>query len=113
MIAFEQNLPVLSAAENVSDKLEKQRKILLLENNITSDPVECNSDFIDGMKMWPKIYIGQVFSYTVSSKAFAAEYMDQYKAKNVYYYHFKTDIVDKFLVNNRVKNNTGEVLVKT
>lgn len=51
MIDFEENLQVLSAAENVSDKLEERHKILLSKNNIFSDPVECNSDFTDDKKM--------------------------------------------------------------
>ena len=84
MIAFEQNLPVLSAAGNISVELEKQHKILSSNNNSSSDLVECSSDFIDDIKMWPKTNFGQLFSYIVSSKAFATEYTDQYKTIFLY-----------------------------
>ena len=94
LIDFEENLPVLSAAENVSDKLEERHKILLSKNNICSDPVECNSDFTDDKKMWTKRNIWDVFSYFASNKAFATEYIDQYKAKKTCYY-FKSGIVDE------------------
>ena len=111
LIAFEENLLVLPAAENFSDKLEERHKILLSKNNISSDPVECNSDFTDGRKMWTKRNIWDVFSYFVSSKAFATEYIDQYKAKKLVII-LKAVLWIK-LINNRAKNNTGEVLVKT
>ena len=58
LIAFEQNLPILSPAENVIDKMEKQNKVLLSENNISFDHVECSSDDI---KMWPEQIFDKFF----------------------------------------------------
>ena len=84
LIAFKQNLPLLSAAENVINKLEKHYKVLLPEININSNPAECSSDFIDDIKMWPKTNTGQVFTYILSSKAFATEYTGQFKVKKAY-----------------------------
>ena len=51
----------------------------------------------DDLKQFPKINIGQVFSFILKAKSFSTEYIGQYKIKKAYSYD-KGGFVDKIFV---------------
>lgn len=93
LIAHEQKTEIIPTAKNISETLRKDYEKLLKQHNIDADPLTAN-DFEDDIKKWPGTNIGQVFSYFLDSKAFATEYIGQYKLRKAYSF-FGSGFVDK------------------
>ena len=75
------------------------------ESGLMEDPLTSKKYiFSDEIKMFPKINIGQMFTYILNNKAFETEYIGQYKIRKAYAY-FKSGFVDKLFVQNLSERN--------
>ena len=95
-LAYKQKIELVATAAQISNKLKAEYDELLKKHAIDFDPLEAH-DFVEDFKNWPKTNIGQIFSYFLESKAFASEYVGQYKLRKAYSF-FGSGFVDKILV---------------
>ena len=105
LIAYEQKVEVTPTAKQIASNLQSEYKRLLKKHDIPHDPLVESNDFIfeDDLKKWPKTNIGQIFSYFLDSKAFAVEYIGQYKLRKAYSF-FGSGFVDKIFVRSLDEN---------
>ena len=95
LVAYENQTPVKETELKVKESLRLEYQNLLKSYNI-SDPFQ-----MDGMKddvtKWPPVDIGKIFQYIISNKAFATDYVGQYKVRKAYSY-FKSGFVHQIFV---------------
>ena len=91
LVAFEQNIPIKQSADDLARALRNEHNILLKSFDIQQDPLEMKEWNTDLTK-WPKVDIGNIFSYILEKKAFSTEYIGQYKVRKAYS-HFKSGFV--------------------
>ena len=91
LVAFELNIPIKQSADDLTRTLQNKHNILLKLFYIQQDPLEMKEWNTDLTK-WPKVDIGNIFSYILEKKAFSTEYIDQYKVSKAYS-HLKSGFV--------------------
>ena len=84
LVAFEQNIPIKQSADDLARALQNEHNILLKSFDIQQDPLEMKEWNTDLTK-WPKIDIGNIFSYILEKKAFSTEYIGQYKVFRIFW----------------------------
>jgi len=80
LVAFEQNLPIKETAETLLVTLQREYGDILKCCGVTEDPLEMEG-WEENVFKWPKVHIGQIFSYILENKAFSTDYFGQYKVK--------------------------------
>jgi len=91
LVAFEQNIQVKQSAEDLARELENEYKALLKSLDIQQDPLEMK-EWSREVSKWPKVNLGNIFSYILEKKAFSTEYLGQYKVRKAYS-HFESGFV--------------------
>lgn len=83
--AAEMGLPIMSSEEQAK-KLNNEYVERLKEFGL-SDPQKIPIDMrIDDIKAWPKINLGNIFAYILSTRDFDTEYVGKYKDQKAYAY---------------------------
>ena len=105
LIAHENSVEIKSTALDIAKKLKSDYDTLLKKHDLITDPFAMAQNmFTDDITKFPKVNIGQIFSYILRMKAFEAEYIGQYKVRKAYSF-FKSGMVDKIFV-TRINNKT-------
>ena len=104
LVAFEQNLPRKETAEILLFTLQREHSNILKSCGVTEDPLEMEGTVFK----WPKIYIGQIYSYILENKAFSTDSIAEYKVRKAFSF-FKSGFVHKVHVKTI---NAEDVLLK-
>ena len=106
LVAFEQNIPIKQSAEDLAKGLRNEHTMLLKSFDIQQDPLEIKEWNTD-LTSWPKVDIGNIFSYILEKKAFSTEYIGQYKIRKAYS-HFKSGFVHEVVSSS---TQTGNIIL--
>eukprot|EP00795_Rhopilema_esculentum_P003892 gene3892-15201_t len=106
LVAFEQKIPIKESAEDWAKALRHEYTILLKSFDIQQDPLEIKKWNTD-LTRWPKVDIGNIFSYKLEKKAFSTEYIGQYKVRKAYS-HFKSGFVHEVV---SLTTPTGSIIL--
>ena len=105
LVAFEQNIPIRQSAEDLAKTLRQDYTMLLKSFDI-QDPFEIK-EWSSDLSKWPKVNIGNIFSYILEKKVFSTEYIGQYKVRKAYS-HFKSGFVHEVV---SLLTPTGNVIL--
>ena len=95
--AAEMGLPIIMSSEEQAKKLNNEYVERLKEFGL-SDPQKIPIDMrIDDIKAWPKINLGNIFAYILSTRDFDTEYVGKYKDQKAYAY-FDSGFVGEVLL---------------
>lgn len=95
--AAEMGLPIIMSSEEQAKKLNNEYVERLKEFGLV-DPQKIPIDIrIDDIKAWPKINLGNIFAYILSTRDFDTDYVGKYKDQKAYAY-FDSGFVGEVLV---------------